>query len=237
MSTFDLSTPIGRVVAEQPASARLFERLDVDYCCGGDRSLRVACAEAGLDPATVIRMLETDAEPIDADASQKTSRDWTTAPLDDLIDHIETTHHTYLRRELPQLEKLLAKVAHVHGTTAPWISSVKEVFDDLRPRMEEHIEKEEEAVFPFIRACAARESPSASDTLDGDPIALMEEEHDETGAALKRIRTLTRDFTPPAGACDSFRTLMDGLDGLEAYTHQHVHKENSILFPRARDLL
>lgn len=65
----------------------------------------------------------------------------------------------------------------------------------------------------------------------------MEEEHDETGAALKRMRTLSYYFTVPQWGCNSFRALLDGLEALSTDTHEHVHKENSILFPRARDLL
>jgi regulator of cell morphogenesis and NO signaling len=237
MSLIDPDASIGQVVAERPESARLFQRLGLDYCCGGDRSLKTACAEEGLDATTVIRMMEAEVMLGEQEAVEEKTRDWATAPLGDLIEHIVDTHHDYLRRKLPQIGELLEKVSHVHGTTAPWISSVKEVFDDLRPSMEAHIEKEEQIVFPFIRECENGGPRSEPDALGGDPIGLMEEEHDETGAALKRIRTLSRDFTPPQGACDSFHKVIDWLEQLEADTHQHVHKENSILFPRARDLL
>jgi len=236
MTTFNSETPIGQIVAEHPSSAHLFERLGVDYCCGGDRSLRTACAKEGLDADTVIRMLEADVDLVASEGSGSAEIDWTTAPLDVLINHIEETHHAYLRRELPRLESLLEKVAHVHGTDAPWVVSVKDVFTELKPSMEAHIEKEEEIVFPFIRACAEDASTPGPDALGGDPIALMEEEHDETGAALKRMRTLSHDFTIPEWGCNSFRAVMDGLEALETDTHQHVHKENSILFPRARAL-
>jgi len=231
-------TPIGQIVADHPASARLFERLGVDYCCGGDHSLQNACAKEGLDADTVIRMLESDVDlGMDDDIDGEEDKNWTELPLDDLIGHIVETHHAYLRRELPRLEALLEKVARVHGTDAPWIVSVKEVFADLKPSMEAHIEKEEEVVFPFIRACEEDASTSVPDAFGGDPIALMEEEHDETGNALKRMRTLSGGFTLPEWGCNSFRALLDGLEALEADTHQHVHKENSILFPRARALV
>lgn len=237
MSTLDPKTPIGRVVAERPASARLFERIGVDYCCGGDRSLDVACAEEDLDATTVIQMLETHVQPGERDAAENETEDWANAPLGDLIDHIESTHHAYLRRELPRLEKLLEKVSRVHGTTSPWIASVKEIFSELKPSMEVHIEKEEDLVFPFIRKLDKNGSVPSPEALGADPIGLMEEEHDETGAALKRIRTLSREFTPPSGACHSFREVLRGLVELETDTHRHVHKENCILFPRAQALM
>lgn len=237
MSTIDPETPIGRVVAERPASAQLFDRLGVDYCCGGDEPLRRACAKEGLDAATVLQMIDAEIDPDTQTENGSETRDWTEAPPGALIDHIESTHHAYLRSELPRLEELLEKVAHVHGTDAPWVGSVKEVFGELKPSMEAHIRKEEEIVFPFIR-CLMEEGPVPEpEELDGDPMALMEEEHDETGEALKRMRTLSHNFTTPKWGCNSFRSLMSGLERLEADTHRHVHKENSILFPRARTLL
>jgi regulator of cell morphogenesis and NO signaling len=61
----------------------------------------------------------------------------------------------------------------------------------------------------------------------------MEAEHDEAGNGLKKIRELTNDFTPPSDTCNTHRALLFSLQELESDMHQHVHKENSILFPRA----
>ena len=65
------------------------------------------------------------------------------------------------------------------------------------------------------------------------PIRVMEHEHDDAGAALARMRELTSGFTAPADACNTFRAALDGLAELERDMHQHVHKENNILFPAA----
>jgi regulator of cell morphogenesis and NO signaling len=47
---------------------------------------------------------------------------------------------------------------------------------------------------------------------------------------------ITHHFTPPPGACPSFRALYSGLEGLERELHRHVHLENNVLFPRAAAL-
>jgi regulator of cell morphogenesis and NO signaling len=44
---------------------------------------------------------------------------------------------------------------------------------------------------------------------------------------------LTDRYSPPEWACNTFRALYDGLAELEKNMHQHVHKENNVLFPRA----
>lgn len=113
--SFSTETSVGEIVAERPVASRLFERLGVDYCCGGDRSFTVACAEEGPDAKTVLRMLEAEVDPDAIDTAPDDAPDWATASLGELMDHIVETHHTYLRRELPRLDELAEKVAHVHG--------------------------------------------------------------------------------------------------------------------------
>ena len=49
MSTARKYPTVGQLVAERPGVARVFERLGIDYCCGGKQLLDAACAEKGLD--------------------------------------------------------------------------------------------------------------------------------------------------------------------------------------------
>lgn len=233
MTAITPETTIGALVAEDASRTRVFERLGIDYCCGGGRSLAEACEERGLDPQTVATVLDA------ATSSSSTPHeavDWTERPLHELIDHIESTHHAFLREELPRLTRLLGKVARVHGKAVPWIVEVKDVFDELRPDLEAHMAKEEDVVFPFIRAQEHGEPLPSTAELGDDPIELMEEEHDAAGAALKQMNELSDGYTPPKNACGTFRAALEGLARLEADMHQHVHKENNILFPRARRL-
>jgi len=234
MSALAPETPVGEIVAERPAASRLFDRLGLDYCCGGDRPLDTVCAEEGLDAPTVLRMLEAEVDPDEVDADPTT--DWTTAPIEELIDHIEQTHHAYLREELPRLEELLDKVTRVHADEAPWLESLQEVFLELKPHMLRHIEKEETIVFPFIRQRLGQEIDDDADpiALGPQPMKMMEMEHDDTGEALECIRDLTDDYAIPDWACDTMRDTVERLRKLEQDTHRHVHKENNILFSRAR---
>lgn len=62
----------------------------------------------------------------------------------------------------------------------------------------------------------------------------MEQEHEEAGAALAAMRRLTNGYAAPEGACATYRAMLDALAELEADTHRHVHKENSLLFPSAQ---
>lgn len=91
--------------------------------------------------------------------------------------------------------------------------------------------KEEATVFPACRALE-HDGEAGSPKL-GTSIGEMVHEHDVAGAALAQIRELTNGFTLPAGACNTYRVMYSSLAELAEDMHRHVHKENSILFPKA----
>lgn len=229
--------PVGQLVAEDPRRARLFERLGIDYCCGGRASLDRACRENGLDVADVLRQLAGVEAEVDAFARPDGHDrfDAASATMTDLIDHIVTTHHAYLLRELPHLSDLASRVVDAHGVRHPELREVRDVFDSLSDELRFHLLKEEKILFPTIeRLEAALEMPELHCVSVQNPIRVMQHEHDDAGSALARLRALTRDYTPPADACPTYRALLDGLAELEADLHVHIHEENNILFPRAR---
>lgn len=227
MTTYHDAT-VGGLVAERPGRARVFEEFGIDYCCGGRQTLRQACERRNLSPEVVLRRLA------DADAERPADEpDWAAAPLGRLCDHIVETHHAFLKRELPRVGRLVAKVAGVHGDRHPELVRVRDLFDPFARDMEMHMAKEEQVLFPLIRRLAAGEAVPMS---PAGPIHVMEAEHDQAGAAVEEMRRLTDGFRPPEGACNSYRAMLAGLHEIEQDLHRHVHKENNILFPRAQGL-
>lgn len=229
MTAFDIHSQVGRVVAERPARSRVFDRYGIDYCCGGKVTVEEVCRNKGIDPTTVIAELEA----VDANDSAD-GVDPLGMTMTELADHIELTHHAYLHEELPRLSALIDKVAAVHGAKYAWLGNVRATFADLVAELVPHIMKEERILFPMIReldhAVAARSLHRGSVK---NPIRAMEQEHDAAGRALRLLRALTGDFTPPEDACNSFRAMLDGLTALEKDMHQHIAKENNVLFVRA----
>jgi len=221
------------IAGESPAAVRILERYGLDYCCGGRQPFDEACAAKGLDPAAVLGEIER------AQRAEPAGRNWQTAPLGELIEHIVRTHHEYLKLELPALAQRLNKVIEVHGAREPemW-NRVAEVFGDLRAELELHMHKEEAILFPFIEQYGRAEAegrplPPVPFGSVANPIAVMEREHASAGDALSELRTLTRNYELPPYACNTVRALYDGLQALEQDLHVHIHLENNILFPRA----
>ncbi|HLK60406.1 MAG TPA: iron-sulfur cluster repair di-iron protein [Chthonomonadaceae bacterium] len=230
MQTISTQDTIGRLVAERPGRSRIFERWGLDYCCGGKKTLEDACNEKALNLADLLSDLrKSDASP------SEPATDWLAAPLGALADHITTTHHAYLREALPRLTFLTEKVRDAHGGRHPELIELAATFAAFRSELEQHMVKEERVLFPLIKQLEAAETlPAMHSGSVNHPIRAMETEHDDAGAALATMRRLTLDFTPPPGACNTYRAMLDALAELEADMHRHVHKENNILFPRVR---
>ena len=226
---------VRELALENPAATRVFEKLGIDYCCGGNKSLEEACRAANLSMDTVIDSLEM------ADHSARAvqpDHTWQTEPMADLISHIKTTHHKYTREEMARLAPLFDKVCSVHGQNHPELQKVRASFRGLVQELTTHMMKEEMVLFPYIvrmeEAFIQKEPvlPSPFGSVQ-NPVSMMEHEHDSAGNALRAMREASRGYTVPPKACISYQTLYKALADFETDLHQHIHLENNILFPRA----
>ena len=227
---------VRELATELPHATRTFEKLGIDYCCGGSRSLSDACMHARVPVEDVLRALEQDGN--SSPAKDAGPPDFTKAKLTDLVEHILATHHAYVKQELPRLHQLLNKVVSVHGKTHPELGEIQQVFQAMSAELSSHMMKEEQILFPHIVALenavtTGRPQPRPAFGTVNNPVHMMELEHESAGAALKAISTLSANYTAPEGACFSYKTLYAALQEFEADLHQHVHLENNILFPRA----
>ncbi len=226
--TIDLTRTLGEIATEVPGATRVLEKLGLDYCCGGGRTLEAACAKKGLDAGEVQRALEQEAS-----RGTEPAVDWTGRSLQALVQHILDTHHVYTREQLGHVERLLDKVYDVHGQNHPELLTLRRQFRELQADLEQHLLKEEEILFPYVAGLHLAAEAGACFGSVGQPIRVMEMEHETVGEILRQMRETTGDYAPPEDACRSFRALYQGLADLEKDLHQHIHLENNVLFPRA----
>lgn len=227
-------TSVGELVAQLPSLACELEQYGIDYCCGGKVSLEDACRIKGLNVEEVLeKLLATESKQLPSD-----SPDWTTVSLKDLVDHIISAYHEPLRQQLTRVAKLADKVSRVHGENHPEMIEVFNIFNRFKAQLELHMQKEEMVLFPGIVSMEATGTPQIFGCGGGieHPIEVMGKEHDEAGEALSAMRKLTHDYIAPDDACNTFKNLLYSLAQIESEMHQHVHKENYILFPRALGL-
>ncbi len=221
-STLDPDRTLADLVAQQPALAAVLDRLGLDFCCHGQRSLASACVTAGLDLDAVTAELDLPAG--------DTPTGWSGGERAALAGYVEDTHHRYLHAELPAVEQLAAKVRDVHGAHHPELRAVADLVGDIARALRPHLATEEDEVFPAIAGLGA--GLGAGTELRG-AIAVLVDEHARLGEQLGRLRRLTGDYRTPADGCASYRSLYQRLAALEADTHVHIHLENNVLFPAA----
>lgn len=224
-----LDTSIGEIVAARPQTARIFELVGIDYCCGGKTPLGEAAASKGVDAVQLLGSLSV----VGAQPQEGASVDWQTAEIEELLEHIVATHHTWLRQELPRLVATTQTVLRVHGDTHSELPEVMSTLDEVRDALLPHLDDEEQRIFPAVRELVAGKPPAdVSEQLDE-----MLSDHDALGDALHRLRALTNGFAPPADACTKYREMLSGLAELERDMHTHVHLENNVLLPRVKAML
>lgn len=227
--TWTVETSVGTIVADRPEAARVLELVGIDYCCGGHLPLKEAATAQRVDPVQLLNALMT----VGVSTSGGAYRDWQQADLGELIDHVVSTHHAWLRRELPPLAETTAMVLRVHGDAHSELAEVAATLERIRTAVIPHLDEEEQRLFPTLRKLA---DGNASADIE-EQLASMQTDHDALGEALHRLRELTNGFAEPADACASYREMLTGLSALERDMHQHVHLENNVLLPRAQSLL
>ena len=227
---------LGQIAAKDLRKAEIFKKYGIDFCCGGKKTVKEACAEKGLD----VTKIEQELQLADKAPSSRPIpyNEWT---LDFLADYIVNTHHSYVKKTLPDLVTYATKVASVHSQQHPELYKIKSLVDEVNAELMGHMVKEEKVLFPYIKALVLANTndqiPQAAHfgTVQ-NPINMMEMEHELVGKNLDEIRVLSKNYLLPDDGCASYSLLYKMLDEFENDLHLHIHLENNILFPKALDL-
>lgn len=222
---------IGEIVAGDFRKAEVFKKFNIDFCCGGKKTLSQVCKDKNIDQ----NQLQSELEKLDAQTvgASQNYNDWS---LDFLTDYIINTHHKYVKNSLPVILEYTMKVAKVHGPEHPEAVTIYNLFKEAADELTSHMMKEENVLFPYIKQLVIEKSSSPSGSSFGtikNPIKMMEHEHETVGNILKSIRELSNNYTPPASACTTYKLSYLKLEEFENDLHQHIHLENNILFPKS----
>ena len=211
---------LGQLARRIPGATRIFDAHHFDFCCAGNRTLRTVAASAGVDAEAIVGELRL----LEARVGESTEQDWGTASDTELVEHILARYHAVHREQLPELIRLARKVEQVHGDRPECPNGLADLLAGMAQELESHMRKEELVLFPMI----AR----GQGAMAVAPVTMMRHEHDDHGAALRQLETLTDGITPPRGACTTWRALYTGLREFRQDLMQHIHTENNILFER-----
>ncbi len=220
---------VAQIVTQNIKSADVFKKHGIDFCCGGNVSVAKACERKGVDLRAIGSELDQ------ALTNTTATHNYDSWELGFLIDFIENSHHTYVRNNVELLLQYTNRVAEVHGDTHPEVVRINQLSTDLVAELLPHLQKEEQILFPFVKNLlqVKKEGKTVDQKFVASPINVMHLEHDHAGDIIKEIAQLSNNFTPPEGACNTYRAMYAKLEEFQNDLFQHIHLENNILFPKA----
>ncbi|MBK7653407.1 MAG: iron-sulfur cluster repair di-iron protein [Flammeovirgaceae bacterium] len=224
---------LGQLAAKDLRKVEVFKKYGLDFSCGGGKTVKEACAEKGLDVTKVEQELQqADKRP----ASRPIPYDeWN---IDFLADYIVNTHHSYIRKNLPDITTYANKVMEVHRGQHPELIEINNLVKEINMILMGHMDREETVLFPLIKELV-RSNPEVGPSREQKigsikvKIGTLELEHQLIGRKLVEVRKLSSNYTLPQDACASYTLLYKMLDEFEEDLQLHFHLENNILFAKA----
>ncbi|MGE3706383.1 MAG: hemerythrin domain-containing protein [Vicinamibacterales bacterium] len=164
-----------------------------------------------------------------------------TMTLDEVLDRIVDGHHVYVRTQAPVVARALHRLLATTGDACPALPELTQTFERLADDLRHHMAKEELILFPAIRALihaqeVGQRVPRQPFGTIGNPIHVMEREHEQAAADLRRIHELTAQVEAPGEADPAWRTCRAAIDDFARDLQAHVYLENHVLFPAAARL-
>ena len=220
-------TSIGEIVAADFRAAEIFKSVGIDFCCGGKKSLELACNEVKADSQEVEKRIEELKK-----TSVSESQNFNNWSLEFLMDYIVNTHHKYVLKTLPDLLFYTQKIASVHAEHHPELIEVADLFATINDELMQHLKAEEDVLFPAIKEAIKSKSTEAKAIILTE-ITRMNDEHEMAGGAMDKINIITKNYTVPADGCNTYSVAFKMLHQFEDDLHTHVHLENNILYSKA----
>jgi regulator of cell morphogenesis and NO signaling len=221
---------VAQLAISHPGALAVFTKYNIDYCCGGHRSLEDACRRIGLDPEKIKAEILLTSEKETSESLRP--ENWTSMLL---IDYIVQNHHAYVKKAIPEIQAFLDKVCDAHGNDRLELFEIRENFFALSDELISHMQKEELVLFPAIKRLEAQNNADhpLMTTIQA-PVGAMEHEHIIAGDLIKEIRSLSDNYTPPDFACPTYRIAYKKLQEFDNDLMRHIHLENNILFERIK---
>lgn len=226
---------IGEIAVKDLRKVEVFKKYGIDFCCGGKKTIVEVCAEKNIDATkvqTALRLIETENK-----VSKISYNDWN---IDFLADYIVNTHHSYVRKYLPELMSYATKVAQVHGAQHPELLPIQQLVEEINNELTEHLEQEENVLFPYVKKIVEARKSNMPLVKQGKDLTVLinelEKDHDLAGRALDKIRDLSKNYEISSDACASYKLLYKMIQEFEDDLHLHIHLENNILFPKAIEM-
>ena len=232
--SIDPGKSIADIVREDYRTAETFVKFGINYCCGGNKSLRDVCEAKKLDLKVVLAQLKKAQRQI----AVFHELDYNSWKVDFLIDYIINVHHAYLNSTMTRLLDQVTSFVNNHKKQYPYLQDLLKVLNQLITHLTIHIRHEEEIIFPYMKQIdnAYKRKESYGNLLVRTlrkPLVNHEEEHLKIDELFLKLRNLTNNYKYPSEACTTHQVIFHKLEEFDADMAQHKYLEDDILFPKA----
>jgi len=228
------NTQVGEIVRHNFKTAQLFEKNNIDFCCGGNITIEEACKKSNVKFEELVPELENVMLISDSNSKYIES-----LKLDELCDYIENRHHGYINETTPFLQQKLKKLCDVHGGNHTELFEIEKLFGQAVENLTLHMKNEELILFPAVRKLVRSDNSGEFKYNDKSErkelIDNLHQEHTVEGERFETISKLSDNYTVPGDACNTYRITFQTLKEFQEDLHIHIHTENNILFKKFLD--
>ena len=226
------SSAIGEIARINSNVIPVFRKYGIDFYGKGKCLLSEACALAKCNETNVLADLkEALLKPID---EEQNFNAWS---LDLLTERIVAKHHHYVNTNVPEIMGLFHNALASLKTPVQELTRMKDSFRQLGNDMKQHMQKEELALFPFIKKMESSSlSPETAIPSVQSLISVIEFEHDTSAIILKQIIGLRQRVAESDYINDEINLLFRKLQEFEADLIMHIHVENNVLHKKAIEM-
>lgn len=202
----------------------------------GDQTLQEICDQKNINKAFLLEILNAFHNPgyFPEINLQKFSTDL-------ILEYLKKTHEYYLENRIPQLESLIGELIENTQTGNQGISLLQQFFNDYKKELTDHIDREEEKVYPYVDKLekAVREKSLPEELLSqvrDYSIDDFASEHDNVEEKLFDLKNIIIKYLPTTGNNDLCNTILSLLFELEKDLNDHARIEDKILVPKVTNL-
>ncbi|MDD4372483.1 MAG: hemerythrin domain-containing protein [Bacteroidales bacterium] len=208
----------------------VLNRFDI-YLGFGERTVEVVCKDHKINLNFFLEIVNTFHDP-----TYFPLRHLQSFKASMLIEYLRKTHSYYLDVKIPEIGQYISEIVQCSGFEENHRNLVKNFFDQYRRELTNHINKEEQGVYPYVlRLEKVLDSPRSSqetfDDLHKYSINEYEEDHDDVESKLFDLKNILIKYLPPVSNYKLLNLILHEIFELESDLNNHGHIEDLILVP------
>lgn len=228
MITF--STKMADLVFTDVFALSILERLNISLGFG-DKTVGEICDEKKIDPdlfLNIARLFFYGEAPTNPSNNR--------ALLPSLIEYLKITHQYYINNQIPQIESYIKELEKNELERKHDISLLRKFFNIYKTEFLEHINNEENNVFPYViqlyNAIINKNlNQDIIDSIEKNSISTFEKEHDSLDEKLNDLRSIIIKYLQPFKSKTLIYQILIVLYQLEKDVFEHGQLEDLMLIP------